>query len=128
MLNRLLGAAVVLATMTSAVCAADLPLTSFATPPLLPIPFTWTGLYAGPNVGYGFAGNDNVHTDGQAAPNIANIAGGARPGFVGLDRSGVTAGGQIGYNYQIGQFVGGIETDIAYTDFGNVETSAPRSS
>ena len=78
--------------------------------------FTWTGFYGGVNLGYKFDGDDDVNTEGQAAPNIANIAGGARPGFVPLNRDGFVGGVQAGYNYQIGQFVTGIEADIDYLD------------
>lgn len=96
--------------------AADLPLARKA-PAMTSSLFTWTGFYGGINAGFKFSGDDDVHTEGQAAPNIANIAGGARPGFVPLNRNGFIGGGQIGYNYQFGQFVAGIETDIDYTDF-----------
>src|SRR3984957_5061007 len=96
--------------------AADLPLARKA-PAMSSSLFTWTGFYGGINAGFKFSGDDDVHTEGQAAPNIANIAGGARPGFVPLNRNGVIGGGQIGLNYQIGQFVAGIETDFDYTDF-----------
>jgi outer membrane immunogenic protein len=104
-------------TLAGGVRAADLPVRK--APPLAAYPtiFTWTGFYGGINAGYKFDGDDDVHTEGQAAPNIANIAGGARPGFVPLNRDGFIGGGQIGYNYQFGQFVAGIETDISYTDF-----------
>jgi outer membrane immunogenic protein len=77
----------------------------------------WTGLYAGLNAGVGFGGADAVQTKGQAAPNIANIAGNARPGLVDLDRVGVIAGGQIGYNLQFGRYVAGVEADLGYTHF-----------
>jgi outer membrane immunogenic protein len=94
--------------------AADLPLRK--APAMSYSLFTWTGFYAGINAGGKFGGDDDVVTEGQAAPNIANIAGGARPGFVPLNRDGFIGGGQIGYNYQFGQFVAGIETDIDFTD------------
>jgi outer membrane immunogenic protein len=58
-----------------------------------------------------------MHTEGQAAPKIANIEGGARPGFVPLNRNGFIGGSGSGTIYQFGQFVAGIETDIDYTDF-----------
>ena len=79
--------------------------------------YDWTGFYAGATVGYGFGGQDNVHTKGQAAPNIANIAGGARPGFVNLDRDGMLGGIEFGYNQQFRNFVAGAETDFSFTDF-----------
>lgn len=49
------------------------------------LPFNWGGLYAGVNIGGGWA-NDNV--------------------------DGILGGAQIGYNWQVGQLVFGIETDI----------------
>lgn len=107
---------------TSSAYAAD-PATQDRDSSVAPMQaFSWTGPYAGINAGVGFAGRDNVHTRGQAAPNIANIEGGARPGFVHLDRIGATAGGQIGYNYQFGQYVAGVEADIGFTDFSDRRT------
>ena len=110
--------------------AADLPLARKA-PAMTSSLFTWTGFYGGINAGFKFSGNDDVHTEGQAAPNIANIAGGARPGFVALNRNGFIGGIQAGYNYEVGQYgqfgplsrlVLGIETDISYTDFRDSTT------
>ena len=72
--------------------AADLPLARKA-PAMTSSLFTWTGFYGGINAGFKFSGDDDVHTEGQAAPNIANIAGGARPGFVPLNRNGFIGGG-----------------------------------
>jgi outer membrane immunogenic protein len=118
---HIFGAIAVLAVSGLAAHAADLPIYKKAQMPQSIGAFSWTGFYAGVNAGYGFGGNDNVSTEGQEAPNIANIAGGARPGFVSLDRSGFIGGGQLGYNYQAGQFLAGFETDIAYTDFRDTE-------
>jgi len=56
--------------------AADLPLARKA-PAMSSSLFTWTGFYGGINAGFKFSGDDDVHTEGQAAPNIANIEGGA---------------------------------------------------
>lgn len=90
-----LGAALI-ATVAS---AADLPRKSAPVAPAMrAIPaFTWTGFYAGLNAGYGFG----------------NFSGTATPGF--SNPRGFVGGGQIGYNHQIGQFVAGLETDLAYT-------------
>ena len=79
--------------------------------------FNWTGLYVGANVGYGSANDDNVNTTGQAAANVNNVNGGARPGLVRIQRDGFVGGGQVGFNWQTApNFVLGVETDIAYTD------------
>jgi len=52
--------------------------------------YNWSGLYAGVNAGYEWA-----HVTSSS-----------------MDPSGIFGGGQIGYNWQTGQFVFGAETDI----------------
>jgi outer membrane immunogenic protein len=59
-------------------------------------PFSWSGLYIGGHVGYGWS-----DIDWQEA--IANSH----------DGSGWLAGGQLGYNLQAGRLVYGIEADIS---------------
>ena len=74
-----------------AASAADLPMK--AMPPVA-LPFSWTGFYVGGSAGAGVLldqGFQNFNTSGD------------RHGIGGL------AGGQIGYNYQMGMFVLGIE-------------------
>ncbi|MHC1551814.1 outer membrane protein [Phyllobacterium sp. K27] len=65
--------------------------------------FVWTGFYAGVNAGYGFGGDDRVgvHAGGVYLGNIGKI-----------EQSGFIGGGQIGYNYQMNNFVLGIEADF----------------
>lgn len=77
---------------------------------------TWTGLYFG-----GFAGGSFGDTDFQAGP-----SGG--PSFIDLSvtSSGFTGGAQIGYDWQIDNFVIGAVADIAYTDYkADVSASVP---
>jgi len=59
---------------------------------------TWTGPYAGVNLGYGFSGR--VKEPGNTI---------GTDGFVG--------GGFLGYNYQIDNFVAGVEGDLGYGGF-----------
>jgi outer membrane immunogenic protein len=71
--------------------------------------FTWTGFYAGVNAGWGWRSDDRQSV----------ILGGAVPGTLNFDNNndgGFTGGAQIGYNYQIGSFVIGLETDIQWAD------------
>lgn len=80
--------------------AADLPRKSAPVAPVvraLPA-FTWTGFYVGVNAGYGF---------GQYTADVGRAY--KKP-------SGFVGGGQIGYNYQVGQTVFGVETDLSYSD------------
>ena len=80
--------------------AADLPHPVYKAPPpplLTPAPvFTWTGFYIGPHIGYGwsrFEGGGDERTG---------------KGFLG--------GVQGGFNYQIGQFVLGLEGEYSWAD------------
>jgi len=111
----LLAATAVSTFAISAASAADLPVR--AAPPVIqavPI-FTWTGFYAGVNAGWGWRDSDRdpvVLGPGFGLP--AGLAGTLI--FNNNDDGGFTGGGQIGYNYQIGSFVIGLETDIQWAD------------
>jgi outer membrane immunogenic protein len=56
--------------------------------------FSWAGLYVGANLGYQFG---TVHNSGA-------------------DPDGFMGGLQVGYNWQTGQFVYGVETDIQFSN------------
>jgi outer membrane immunogenic protein len=72
--------------------------------------FTWTGFYAGVNAGYGFGGDDRVGLR----------SGGAFLGNIGkLENSGFLGGAQIGYNYQMDNFVLGLEADFQGADIND---------
>ena len=66
--------------------------------------YNWTGFYAGINVGYGFGSSD-----WSAVPTASN-----KP-------KGMLAGGTLGYNWQAGAFVYGLEGDF---DWSGVKGSA----
>lgn len=95
-----------------------------AAPVVAPI-YNWSGVYAGIHAGYTFGDRTGVDTIGLVAvPNGANVASGARPGSVGVDRDGFIGGGQIGYNWQSNSpWVWGLEADISYTDVRSSTTA-----
>jgi outer membrane immunogenic protein len=79
---------------------------------MAPVPvFTWTGFYAGVNLGGSFG---RANTDADLSFNSITFPGRVLGGSTshGQDVDGVIGGGQIGYNWQTGAFVFGIETDI----------------
>jgi outer membrane immunogenic protein len=89
--------AALMAGAASSAMAADLPTRKappapqvYAAPPV----FSWTGFYVGVNGGWG---------------------GGAGGGDFGSPTGGLV-GGTVGYNYQVGQFVGGLEGDWDWAD------------
>jgi outer membrane immunogenic protein len=109
-LKALLASLAVTTALGTAAHAADLP-SRYAPPAPAPVVaavpvFTWTGFYVGVNAGYGWNTND----ENVLVPGVGVVSSGDEGGFVG--------GGQIGYNYQIGSFVLGVETDIQYADIG----------
>jgi outer membrane immunogenic protein len=63
-------------------------------PVVAPIPFCWTGFFVGGNLGFAWVNEDMVDSNGNTF-SITNNA------FIG--------GGQVGYNYQLGNFVFGAE-------------------
>lgn len=82
-----------------------------------PVPtFLWTGVYAGVDVGYVFDNQSSVRTSDYLTGQDRighRVLGELSPK---LDEDGITVGGHVGYNYQFGRAVVGVETDLAYTD------------
>lgn len=109
MFRRILLATASALGLTGAAAAADFGMR--APPPpayLMPSPaFTWTGIYGGVNIG-GAIGTTNLTSTELPTP----VFFGALPFEQTLTSSGVIGGGQIGYNYQTGPLVFGIETDF----------------
>ncbi|MEF3367109.1 outer membrane beta-barrel protein [Methylocystis sp. 9N] len=96
------------ALFAGAASAADLP-SHKAPPPYIPPPpiMTWTGFYAGLNVGGGF--------QDSSSSNVWGWGGGGGGG-----RAGIVGGGQIGYNFQLTpMFVAGAEADFQGTSIGS---------
>jgi outer membrane immunogenic protein len=97
------------AIVASPTLAADMerpaPAPVYKEPPP-PVIVTWTGFYVGANAGYSW-GSSRVD---YAIPSSSFAV---QESF---DLRGATAGGQIGYNYQTGIFVWGVEADFNWRD------------
>jgi outer membrane immunogenic protein len=78
--------------------AADLSRPAYAPPP--PV-YSWTGLYWGVNIGYSWGHDERTAT----LTGVGTISASQKV-------DGVVGGFQSGYNYQFGQWVLGLETDI----------------
>jgi outer membrane immunogenic protein len=99
--------------------------------PYVVAPF-WSGFYGGVNGGYGWANNSQTRynypgviqnnpgfpVQGVAATNVAS-------GYS-VNPEGGFGGGQIGYNFQRGGFVFGIETDIQGAGIDDKNTGTTR--
>jgi outer membrane immunogenic protein len=86
--------------------------------------FSWTGFYIGGNVGGIFA--DTNATSGSVDPTAALGAVGTLP-LASASPSSFEGGGQIGYNTQVGNWVGGVEisADAQRWKVTRTATSAP---
>ncbi len=114
-----------------AAVAADLPpALPVKAPVMAPVVWNWTGFYLGGNAGYSWgrdpyevAGGSTVRTRtfrsfGQPGESLLSDVTVAGPAFVGAGTAnidGPVAGGQIGYNWQNGAWVFGLETDLQWT-------------
>jgi outer membrane immunogenic protein len=138
-MKRLLTTAAVLVFAAGPTLAADLPTRkapAYLPPP--PPPPMWTGFYAGLNAGgnigtnsaanvayWGPAGfnpwstnslypnpaDGYIWPDSQAFIPLSGV-GVAQSGVISNTQSGFVGGGQIGYNWQFGNYVVGLETDF----------------
>jgi len=98
----LAAAAFCLAFGVAAAHAADMP--AKAKPiPFVDVPFSWSGFYAGVNGGYGF---------GRSSWSDPTV--GADSGR--FNTHGGLVGGQLGYNWQLGSVVFGVETDADWAN------------
>ena len=120
MIKKLLLTSVAMGILSGSAFAADLPSTKSPAQYAAPI-FTWAGFYAGVNGGYAYRKMTTTDQDYYEY-------GGSRD----LTKSGFTAGGQLGYNFQMGAFVYGLEADASYlggsaTDVGKFDAFSSKS-
>lgn len=70
-------------------------------PVMAPVPyFNWSGLYVGAHAGYGWGSKEWSDVGPFSSSH---------------DLDGFIGGGQVGYNYQVGQIVFGVEGDLSGT-------------
>jgi outer membrane immunogenic protein len=95
--------------------AADLAVKA---PPLTgPLPAQWSGFYLGIHGGYGW-GHDSLDAEVSPATNLSPISGFSNP-----SPKGGVFGGQAGYNWQNGTFVGGLEIDASGADLTDSQST-----
>jgi outer membrane immunogenic protein len=116
----LLGIAGVIA-LAAPASAADLAARPYAkAPAMIAAVYDWSGFYIGANGGWGSSRNcwTNTTVLGIVVPPVAEGC---------HDSTGGTAGGQIGYRWQAGTWVFGVEAQGNWADFrgNNVSIAAP---
>lgn len=103
---------------TSAI-AADLPRKAPAAPPVQAVQaINWTGFYIGVHAGYswGHWDGDLTFDPGTGPVQVFD------PSNRKIDANGWLAGGQIGFNYQLGSFVFGSEAHVSWTNLKGEDT------
>jgi outer membrane immunogenic protein len=107
---RVLAASALMAVVTaSAATAADMA-PRYTKAPVAVAVYNWTGFYIGGNAGYSWGRSS---TDASFYNNATNVL--LATGNTAFDMNGWVAGGQLGYNWQSGSWVFGLEGDIQGT-------------
>jgi len=120
----LLGTVGLVALGVAPVMAADLPARAYTkAPAYVAAVYDWTGFYIGANGGYGSSRKCWDYSGTPTARLAVNIADGCH------DATGAVAGGQIGYNWQTGAWVFGVEAqgdwaDLKGSNIANVPAGA----
>ncbi len=101
--------------------AADLPARTYTKAPATIDPgYNWTGFYIGGNLGYSWGRSSDSSTLTNGAGTVLFSSGGSS------NLDGIVGGGQIGYNWQMQNWVWGFEADIQGTgERGSQDPSCP---
>src|SRR5262245_52446506 len=110
-MKKILLAGVALAALGGAASAADLAVKAPYRPPV-PV-WSWTGFYIGINGGYSTAADEYLQSIVIGPPPITTFN---SFGNNTINPKGGLFGGQIGFNYQTGPVVWGLEGDWQWAD------------
>ena len=107
-MKRIVLTAALVALGSASALAADLPPRGmYAKAPAMAAATNWSGLYIGGNVGYGW-GNNSTDFSFLPTPDVFEV----NNASLRARSTGVLGGAQLGYNWQIGSLVTGLEADI----------------
>jgi outer membrane immunogenic protein len=133
-MKRYLTAAAFMALSSATAFAADLPARTYTkAPPMVAAIYDWSGFYVGANAG-GISSTADTSITNLAAPPATSYIGTQAINYPAIQSvgtqnrssTGFLGGIQAGYNWQISNFLLGIESDIAWTDVKNTgSASAP---
>ena len=109
-LKTIAASALAAMAVASAASAADLAARPYTKAPIVAPVYDWTGFYIGGNVGYSWGRSSDTSTLTNGAGTVLFTTG------AGANMDGVIGGGQIGYNWQVQNWVWGLEADIQGSD------------
>jgi outer membrane immunogenic protein len=108
-------------TLSFAPLSAVTTATTNAAPPAPSSGFNWTGFYVGLNIGHGANETKSSVNPLPSAAIFVNLL----PQTFSLDPSGAVGGAQMGYNWQHGHFVLGVEGDIDAAGIDGIAVQSP---
>jgi outer membrane immunogenic protein len=112
MKRLLIGIAAVTSLFATSAFAADLPARTYAKAPAYIDPgYNWSGFYIGGNVGYSWGSSSNSEAISRLNTGLVLFTNNSRN-----DVNGVIGGGQIGYNWQMSNWLVGLEADFQGSD------------
>ena len=114
-MNRMLiGIAALASFVATGALAADLPMkTPYTKAPAYVEPvFNWTGFYVGGNLGYSWGNSDNSTTITRFNTGLPLLGALNGTNTSSNNVNGVIGGGQFGYNWQMQNWLFGLEADI----------------
>ena len=112
-MKKTLAAAAVFAIVCSSALAADLPVQSYQSPPVVAQVYNWTGLYVGVNGGYGWGTQDPLILFSNAFDRSS------------FNINGEMFGGTVGAQIQQGYVVLGLEGDLDWANIAGNGISNP---
>jgi len=112
-MNRFSIATAILLAMTAGAAAADMS----SKAPSAPTEYAWTGIYGGFNLGYEWTSSTDVVTYVFPPPGALGVSNTSE------SLSGYVAGGQLGYNWQLGNWVLGFEADAQGSPAHQINTT-----
>jgi outer membrane immunogenic protein len=115
-MKKTLSVAAVLVGVATAASAADFPVVPVKAPLPVPVIFSWTGCYIGVEGGGNWGGSSQIARSGPAAD---------QPITGNFNLSGGIAGGTIGCNVQLSNFVIGAENDFSWTNKSGTVNDQP---
>jgi outer membrane immunogenic protein len=118
LITAFLGATALNICCTLATLAADMPDRPFMKVPVVADPgFSWSGFYVGGHAGADIMRNANATVDPADALTATHFGADLTNGFIprsySTDRSGFVGGAQLGYNWQMRNYVFGLESDLS---------------
>ncbi len=103
-MKRIVLAAALVALGSASALAADLPPRGYDKAPAMAAAATnWSGLYIGGNLGYGWGNGNTAFSFSHVSVDSTALD---------IKSKGAIGGAQIGYNWQMGAIVAGLEADI----------------